>query len=205
MIAELRVYLLRPGGVQPTEDLFASHLHHRTPMSPLAGLWHTLTGQLNTVVHLWPYDNIQERCDIREAMMKPPDWPPPLRPYLLEMNSVVVLPAPFSPPLAPARHGNLYEFCIDSYLPGGPAACLASWPAPLERRTKLSPLVFCGHSEFGRLNQWVHVWAYRDSAHRDEVQARIAGDGTWPPAGGRELLLRQDNYLAAPAACSPLH
>ncbi|WP_077002803.1 NIPSNAP family protein [Variovorax sp. KK3] len=205
MIAELRTYLLRPGGVPPTEDLFGKHLHHRTPMSPLAGLWHTLTGQLNTVMHLWPYDDIQQRTEIRDAMMRPPLWPPPLRPYLLEMDSVILLPAPYSPPLAPARHGALYEFYVDSYLPGGPAACRDAWASAIDARVKLSPLVFCGASEFGRLNQWVSIWAYRDHAHRDEVQARVARDGTWPPEGGLEFLLKQESTLAAPAACSPLN
>lgn len=205
MIAELRTYLLRPGGVPPTEALFGKHLHHRTPMSPLGGLWHTLTGQLNTVLHLWPYESIQERCEIRDAMMRPPLWPPPLRPYLVEMDSIILLPAPFSPTLAPASHGALYEFCFDSYLPGGPAACRDAWATAIDARTKLSPLVFCGISEFGRLNQWVHIWAYRDHAHRDEVLARAARDGSWPPAGGRELLLKQESCLAAPAACSPLN
>lgn len=204
MIVEMRTYMLRPGGVPPTEDLFANHLHHRSHLSPLGGLWHTLTGQLNTVVHLWPYDTVQQRFDIRDAMWQPPKWPPPLRPYLLEMDAVILLPAPFSPPLAPAQLGGLYEFCIDSYLPGGPAACREAWDACIARRREMSTLVFCGLSEFGRLNRWVHVWAYRDSAHREEVQSRIAAEGWWPPVGGRDLLVKQENFLAAPAACSPL-
>lgn len=206
MIVEMRTYLLRPGGVQPTEDLFAAHLHHRSPLSPMGGLFHTLTGQLNTVVHLWPYDSIQQRCDIRDAMWQPPKWPPPLRPYLYEMDSVIVLPAGFSPSptLAPAKHGGLYEFCIDSYLPGGPAAVRDAWETAIAARTELSPLVFCGTTEFGRLNQWIHIWAYRDHAHRDEVLARVDREGVWPPRGGRDLLVKQETFLAAPAACSPL-
>jgi hypothetical protein len=205
MIVEMRTYLLRPGGVQPTEDLFAQHLHHRTPMSAMGGLFHTLTGQLNTVVHLWPYDNIQQRCDVRDAMMQPPKWPPPLRPFLVEMDAVILLPAAFSPAVEPAAHGGLYEFCIDSYLPGGPAAVRDGWETAVAARAELSPLVFCGLSELGRLNQWVHIWAYRDHAHRDSVLARVAREGTWPPRGGRDLLVKQENFLAAPASCSPLH
>lgn len=205
MIVEMRTYLLRPGSAQAAEDLFEKHLPHRSPLSPMGGLWHTLTGQLNTVVHLWPYETIQQRCDIRDAMWQPPKWPPPLRPYLVEMDSVIVQPAPFSPKLEPASHGGLYEFCIDSYLPGGPAACRDAWETSIAARRELSPLVFCGLTEFGRLNQWVHIWAYRDEAHRNEVLARAAREIQWPPAGGRELLVKQENFLAAPAACSPLN
>jgi len=204
MIVELRTYLLRPDSVQQVESLFAEHLHHRTPSSPMAGLWHTLTGQLNTIVHLWPYDNIQQRSDVRDAMMIPPKWPPPLRPFLLEMDSVILLPAPFSPKLGPAEHGMLYEFCFDSYLPGGLATCRDTWEGAIEKRRRESPLVFCGISEFGRLNQWVHIWAYRNHEHRDDVQAKLKRDSDWPPSGGRDLLQRQDSFFAAPAACSLL-
>jgi hypothetical protein len=131
--------------------------------------------------------------------------PPPLREFLLEMHSRILLPAEFSPPIQAARHGSLYEFCIDSYLPGGVAACEAAWKPTLAARTRLSPLVFCGTSDIGALNQWVHVWAYRDAVHRQEVHAQIAGEASWSSRGAPERLLREESFLAAPAECSPLN
>ena len=204
-IVEMRTYLLRPGSVKDVEDLFRDHLHHRTPLSPMGGLWHTLTGQLNTIVHLWPYDSIQERFEIRAEMMQPPKWPPPRREYLREMQAPILLPAAFSPPLVSASHGGLYEFCIDSYLPGGVAECQEAWAQKIEARTAISPMVFCGLSEFGALNQWVHIWAYRDAAHRDKVHERLMRESIWPPEGGKDRLFRQDSFLAEPAQCSPLN
>jgi hypothetical protein len=167
-------------------------------------MWHVVSGQLDTVVHMWPYESFQHRADVRKQMIDPPHWPPPMRELLLEMDATILVPAPFSPPMKPARHGELYEFFIDSYLPGGPAACLEAWPGELDARGALSPLVFCGVSEFGRLNQVVHVWAYRDAAHRETVRLQLEEAGNWPPRGGREFLLRQETFLAAPAWCSPL-
>jgi len=32
----------------------------------------------------------------------------------------------------------------------------------MPRRTKVSPLVFAGHTLIGPLNQYIHVWAYKD-------------------------------------------
>jgi hypothetical protein len=205
LIIEMRSYLLKPGSVKAVEDRFRDHLRYRTPLSPLGGLWHTLTGQLNTVIHIWPYADIAERDAIRAAMIQPPKWPPPLRDFLVEMHSRILLPAAFSPAIEPARHGNLYEFCIDSYSPGGVADCEAMWKSTLAARTRLSPLVFCGTSDIGGLNQWVHVWAYRDAAHREQVHAQIAGEASWSSRGARDRLLREESFLAAPAECSPLN
>ena len=204
MILEMRSYLLRPGTVQTLEDMFRDHLKYRTHLSPLGGLWHSTTGALNTAVHVWPYESVQERMDVRVAMVQPGKWPMPLRPILLEMKSTIILPAPFSPPMVPARHGRVYELCVDSYLPGGPADCLRDWAAHIDRRQKLSPLVFCGISEFGELNECVHLWAYRDLAHREAVREQLQREDWWPPAGGRDRLLRQQAQLLEPAACSPL-
>lgn len=204
MIIEMRTYQVRPGAARTMEDMMGNNLPHRVHLSPLGGMWHTVTGQSDTVVHMWPYDSMQHRMEVRRDMIKPPHWPPPMRPILLEMDSVILLPAPFSPPMKPARYGALYEFCIDSYLPGGPAATLDAWSGAIGERTEHSPLVFCGTTEFGRLNQVVHVWAYRDSAHRESVHRRLKEEGTWPPAGGRDFLLRQQSFLAEPAWCSPL-
>ncbi|VTU13190.1 hypothetical protein SRS16CHR_00430 [Variovorax sp. SRS16] len=204
MIVEMRTYQLRPGTVPTLESLFREHLPHRTPLGPLGGLWHTTTGQLDTAVHMWPYESIEERMDVRAKMIQPGKWPPPLRPILLEMKATILLPAPFSPPMLPARHGQVYELCVETYLPGGPADCVRDWSPLIDRRQKLSPLVFCGTSEFGALNEWVHLWAYRDMDHRAAVREELDREGWWPPSGGRERLIRQQTQLLEPAECSPL-
>jgi hypothetical protein len=84
-------------------------------------------------------------------------------------------------------------------------------PTVLERfgkvmaaRTKVSPLVFAGHTLFGPLNQYIHVWAYKDGGERDRLRAEASKtvEG-WPPAT-REFLVKQENMLMVPCACSPL-
>lgn len=199
MIVEMRTYVLKPGAVPAVEALFGEHLQHRTALSPLAGLWHTLTGRLNSIVHLWPYASVEERDRIRNAMMMPPKWPPPLRPYLAEMHATILKPARFSPALAPASHGSVYEFCIDEYSPGGVTECQEKWSAELPARAKHAALVFCGTSDIGPLNRWFHIWAYRDAAHRQDVYSNAEG-----LLERTSKLLNQELFLAAPAECSPL-
>lgn len=204
VIVEMRTYMLKPGTVAEVESRFAKNLPYRAELSALGGLWHTVCGQLNTVIHLWPYESIEARMSIRDEAMKLPQWPPMLREFLVEMDTRIFLPASFSPPLAPATHGALYEFCIDTFLPGGPAEHASQWPSLLPERTAISPLVFCGTSEFGLLNQWLHIWAYRDMAHREEVHAHLSRERGWPPTRGVDKLRRQETILARPAVCSPL-
>ena len=73
-------------------------------------------------------------------------------------------------------------------------------------RVKLSPLAFAGHSEFGGLNRWCHIWAYKDAAERFAVRDKARKEGIWPPKGGQPgQTLVQENMLVVPAAFSPLH
>ncbi|MGE0701915.1 MAG: NIPSNAP family protein [Hyphomicrobiaceae bacterium] len=51
----------------------------------------------------------------------------------------------------------------------------------LPRRLELSPLTACWVSEFGPLNQVIHVWQYSDAGERARVRAEAVRIGVWPP------------------------
>ena len=62
-----------------------------------------------------------------------------------------------------------------------------------------------GHTELGPLNQWIHIWAYKDAAERFSVRDKARREGIWPPKGGApDRMLKQENMLVVPAAFSPL-
>ncbi|MBF3851495.1 NIPSNAP family protein [Burkholderia pseudomallei] len=204
MIFEMRTYLLRPGTVAEAERRFEKALPHRLQFSKLAGFWHTQSGLLNQIIHIWPYESIQHRMTARAEAVKTGEWPPKLRDLLLDMESRIVVPAAFSPPLEPHNYGRCYEICIDSHLPGGPDLVAANWNEAITHRTALSPLVVCGRTEIGPLNQWIHIWAYEDVADRERVANILAKDGSWPPAQSCEKLVRQESLLVAPASFSAL-
>jgi NIPSNAP len=44
-------------------------------------------------------------------------------------------------------------------------------------------LAFAGHSEFGGLNRWCHIWAYKDAAERFAIREKARNEGIWPPKG----------------------
>ena len=83
-------------------------------------------------------------------------------------------------------------------------------PTVLERfgkiipeRVKLSPLAGAWHSAIGSLNQYVHVWAYKDAGERERLRAESAKIPGWPPVT-REFMVKQENALMVPAPFSPL-
>jgi hypothetical protein len=205
MIIEMRTYTLKPGTVPAFEERFGAGLHIREKFSKLGGFWHTEVGALNQVIHVWQYPSIEERMRVRAAMATAVGWPPATAEFTLKQQSEVFNPAPFSPPLEPRQLGGLYEIRSYTYAPRAIPGVIERWSAKIGERIKLSPLVGCWHSEFGALNKWVHIWAYKDAAERARIRAEAVSRGIWPPgAGAPGELMIQENMLVVPAAFSPL-
>jgi hypothetical protein len=203
MIIEMRSYRLKPGSVPEVEKRFGEALRDRVKVSPLGAFFHTEVGPLNRIIHCWPYENLGERTRLRGEAMKLRGWPPKIQEFLEEMESKVIIPAPFSPKLEERRLGNLYEIRTYTMLPGAAPTVIEKWAERIEGRTKLSPLAFCGHTELGGLNQWIHVWAYKDAAERFAIRDQARATGAWPPAT-RGQFVKQENMFVVPAEFSPL-
>jgi hypothetical protein len=201
MIFEMRTYRLQPGSVPTVEERFAEALPERVKVSPLGAFFHTEVGPLNHIIHIWPYDDLQHRT--RSRAQKIPGWPPNIHEFIVEMESKIVNPAPFSPAFAPRQLGGLYEIRTYTMLPLVTATVLERWAERIEARVKLSPLVACGYTELGPLNQLIHIWAYKDAAERSRIRAEAVKSGVWPP-GTRGMWVKQENMLVVPASFSPL-
>ncbi len=203
MIYEMRTYTCKPGKMPEAEERFAKALTNRVKLSPLGAFWHTEVGTLNQIIHVWPYENAGERDRLRAEARNVEGWPPGLSDLLLEQQTKILVPAPFSPPLEPRQLGNIYEIRTYTTQPGAIPTMIERWAPLIEARAKLSPLVACWYTDMGPLNQWVHIWAYQDAAERQRIRAEAQRQGIWPPKTS-ELLLRQESVLAIPAPFSPL-
>ena len=121
------------------------------------------------------------------------------------MQSEIFIPAPFSPALEPREVGPLFEIRSYTLAPGALPGMIERWAGKIDERVKLSPLVGAWYSEFGGLNKWVHIWAYKDANERQRIRSEAVARGVWPPGGGASgQLLKQENKLVMPASCSPL-
>ena len=202
MIIEMRTYRLKPGSVPEVEKRFAEGLKERVHVSPLGAFFHTEVGPLNRIIHCWPYEDLAHRAKVRAE--KIPGWPPKNGEFLEEMESKIIIAAPFSPKMEPRKLGGLYEIRTYTMLPGATPTVIERWAEVIEGRMKISPLAFCGHTELGPLNQWIHVWAYKDAAERFAIRDKARASGAWPP-NTRGQFVRQENMFVVPAEFSPLH
>ena len=204
MIIEMRTYTLQPGTLAEVEKRFGASLPNREKHSKLAAFWHTEVGPLNQIIHVWAYDSFEQRAKVRTAASKEEGWPPPIREFVVSQQSEIFNPAPFSPPLEPRTVGPLFEMRQYTLIAGAIPGLIERWSEKIEARTKFSPLVGGWYSEFGALNKWVHIWAYKDAAERSSVRAAAAASGNWPARNPPGTVVKQENALLIPAAFSPI-
>src|SRR5574341_1237615 len=200
-IYEFRTYTLKPGSVAQAEKNFGEALSNRVKISPLAAFWHTEMGPLNQIIHVWEYENLQHRTDVRKQSV--PGWPPKIQEFILTMESEIWTPAPFSPALGGGKKlGNIYEMRIYQYEPGALPKVLEAWEKALPERTTLSPIAACMSPEVGVLNRWMHIWPYEDLAARQRIREQSRKLAAWPPQSGVRPVAQQTKMLI-PASFSP--
>lgn len=204
MIIEMRTYLLKPGTIPAFEERFAEALPHRVKLSKLGAFWHSDIGLLNQVIHVWPYESFDERERIGEEARKTGHWPPKVADLILTQENKFLQPAAFSPPLTERKLGNIYEIRTYIYQPRTVPTVLERWSQLIDERVKFSPLAACWHTAVGPLNQFIHIWPYRDMAERDRIRAEVMKSGKWPPQTS-EFLMKQETSIVIPAPFSPLH
>lgn len=98
-IYELRTYTLKPGTMIEWGNNWAQGIRHRQSSRGVGGFFSQI-GDLYTVNHIWSYDDLQSRKEIRESAWKQPGWDDIVRytvPLMQKMTSRIMIPTPFSP------------------------------------------------------------------------------------------------------------
>jgi NIPSNAP protein len=99
-VYELRWYRAHPGRLGDWIREFKAIMPTREKYSKNVGVWQTEMGQLNEAVHLWAYRDLNDRAATRAKVLQDPEWQGFLgrsAPLLVDMKSVVLIPAPSSP------------------------------------------------------------------------------------------------------------
>lgn len=97
---ELREYDLVTSGLAPTLEGWRKAVGPRTAdgYSAVYAAFYATSGRVPRYLHIWPYASLEQRLDVRTRAVQDGVWPPENSgPQLKEMNSVVYLPAGFSP------------------------------------------------------------------------------------------------------------
>ena len=208
MIHELRTYTIRvdAGGVRELERRFGNGIDVRLKYSALGFFFHTLTGDMSQVVHLWPYQGLRDRAESRAAANRDESnrWPPGIA-ELFEQQVVELLdPAPFMRPLEAQKLGPLYELSWVDFRPAEANAALERYGQAMPARERHAPVVGCWTVDVGPSTGRIYLLSpYRDLQYRAQVQAALAETHEWPPAGLPQAVSRGSKLLA-PASFSPL-
>jgi len=207
MIYEIRTYNLRPGTVPEYEGRWGPAYPTRSKYSPLYGYWHTEIGPLNQVVHIWPYENLQQRADIRAAAAKDPSgqWPPPPGDLVVTQETDILIPIKgMTEWQGPQQWGELYELRMYTYPAGEVGKVAEKFAENYAKRAAIYPIAGIWTSDLGNLNRLYQLFPYKNWAHRDEVRKQYMGTDIWPPHSDARPIAQLVRHLV-PASYSPLH
>ncbi len=165
-------------------------------------MFHTDFGELNRVMHIWEYESAGHREETRRVVAEFEWWPPPTGHLLKKQATKIVTTPDFRPEPRFGEFGSVYEFRTYTLFPGKLGEMEKKWAPHIAAREELSPLAAVFMTESGELNQWIHVWAYKDPNHRAEIRAKTRGLPNWPSPGTGELIESQLSELWIPGPYS---
>ena len=205
MIYEIRTYNLKTRTLQEYWKRFGEKLPGRQEFSRLGGHWYTDVGPLNQMVAIWPYEDLEQRAEIRKRAEAGPNpkWPPDSAELIVDMVSQIYLPAPFMTPLSERHMGPLYEMRMYTYPAEVIPQVLEAWSKRIDEREKLSPLVGCWYAEYGGPNNFIHMWAYASFEERLRIRQEAQEQEIWPPPSPVKPVT-QENKIMFPAPFSPM-
>jgi hypothetical protein len=99
-VYELRWYRAHPGRAGEWLEHFKAIMPTRDKYTRRVGLWQTQAGQLNEVVHMWAYRDLNDRRDARAKLGQDPAWQEFLGKsvsLLAHMQAIILNPAAHSP------------------------------------------------------------------------------------------------------------
>ena len=208
MIYEVRAYTFTAGDASEGVEDFGRIIEKRAAISPLVGFFISAIGGLNRILHIWEYENSAHREQARAEALAQPWWPPLKVDKILHQQTRIMRPAPFLPKPRAGEMGGVYEIRSDVMRTGKMRAISAAWEKNLPQRERLSPLAAAfanpaGEFESGILNEFLHIWPYRDMNHWAEVQRDAANLPGWE-SGYKPYLRSETSEIWYPVDYSPM-
>ena len=204
MIYEFRTYDLAPGSLTEVIKRFSKAYEKRKKLSKLAAFFYTEIGPLNQIIHVWPYDDTNEREKIRAQAVETGAWPPYIIDFIRHQHVEIMKPWPFSTELNPGNHGPFYEMRSYNCKPGSLGVIQERWLTKYTERVALSPLSAVFSVDIGTALKIVHLWPYQDLKQRSEIRDLALKNDIWPPKGGGDYYFSQETKILLPAPFSPM-
>ena len=205
MIYEMRIYTLKPGAISQYVENWTGAIEERQKLSRMVGFFTCEIGDLNKCMHIWEYKSAGHREEVRSQYSTLKNWPPKGGEAIQKMASKFMTTPPFRPEPRTGSLGNVYEFRTYTFMPNKIPVAVKGWTEHVAEREALSPLAACFITETGPLNEFIHVWPYRDLNDRAEKRAESQSLKNWPVPGYREFILRQNSEIWIPSSFSQMH
>jgi hypothetical protein len=132
---------------------------------------------LNQIIEIWSYESIEHRTRIQAEPTALRNWPPATGEVVVDRRTLVLKPAPFSPPIIERKLGGIYEFRFYTYRKGAFKGIIERWAPSIERRVKFSRLVGVWYREDEDVGHLVHVWALSRRQRLARYPPRDTQDG----------------------------
>lgn len=102
MIVEQRTYTIKPGTTADYLNIYETQgmEAQKEILGNMVGYFYTDIGPLNQIIHMWGYEDLNQRAKRRKALFEDPRWLkmlPNLRQHLIAQESKILVPTPFSP------------------------------------------------------------------------------------------------------------
>ena len=198
MIVEMRTTRVKSKTQKRAEERFAQGLAERTKLSPLGGYFHTDVGHIDNMIELWPYENMAQREDVQERAAKM-GWRPDATELIVEQETKILKPAPFSPPFKTGKFGNVYEIRQYIYQAGNDSQGdrgVAAVDRSAAEGVAHGGLLVHGHRAAAPMGAHLAV------SGRGGTAADSRGDGGAQnvAAGDGGMVVKMENSLALPGA-----
>ncbi len=98
-IFEWRSYSIAPGLMPGLVEGWEAAIEARAKLSPVVMAMYTEHGELNRFVHIWAYESLNQRQEVRAEAIETGVWPPAGTPKgaIVAQENKILFAAPFSP------------------------------------------------------------------------------------------------------------
>ena len=195
MIHELRTYTLHPGTLPKYTEASATigRPIRGNDYGVNHGYWTSEFGTLNQIWHLWSYESLDAREELRQKLAKNERWTkeyvPVIRPFLQRQDIRFLRPE--IDLKKPEKEGNIYEIRMYRTNVGGVKPWLDLYKKVLPTREKHSKIVGLWSGEAPQPNEVVHMWAYESLNHRAQARGSVGNEPEW-----KDFLSKSGQYLA---------
>lgn len=210
MIHELRIYTVKPGTIHKVLEAsgtVAREIRGGDKYGKLEGHWASEVGTLNQYIHLWSYQDLQTRQNLRQELFAKPEWTekytPMVTPHLISQS--VTLLEPIIDMKMPEGENNFHELRTYQIRPGEARKWANNMAQYMAVREKYSQNLGLWIHVTPDPNKVTHLWSYSSWEERIRARQQSQADPEWNAflANARPLMETMKSMILSPSHWSP--